>query len=117
MLATLLATFLTMGVFSVAQAQTPDTPSATRSFSGSAVSGSDADGYTVEAGGEVVVTIAIEGGHDEAVIVEAWPENFNLDTSSLPNFPSLGATYVPGNDGRSFIVRKANGSYRTFPTR
>ena len=113
LLATLLATFLAMGVFPVAQANEHE-PSASRSFSGSAVSGSDADGYTVAAGGEVVVTIAIEGDHDEATIVEAWPEGFILDTSSLPNFPSLGATYVTGNDGRSFIVRKASGELPDF---
>ena len=113
LLAALLATLLAMGVFSVAQA-TEHEPSASRSFSGSAVSGSDADGYTVAVGGEVVVTIAIEGDHDEATIVEAWPEGFNLDASSLPNFPSLGATYVPGNNGRSFIVRKASGELPDF---
>ena len=113
LLAALLATLLAMGAFSVALAQTETDPSATRSFSGSAVSMTDGS-YTVTAGDDVEVTIAIEGDHDQATIVEAWPEGFNLDASSLPNFPSLGATYVTGDDGRSFIVRKASGELPDF---
>ena len=66
LLATLLATFLAMGVFSVAQAQT--TPSATRTLSAT----------SVLPGGEVMVTINVVGNHDSGVINETWPEEFSF---------------------------------------
>ena len=70
LLATLLATFLAMGVFSVAQA---NTHSATRSFS------SD----TVAPGGTVVVTIAIADYGRSGVVEETLPQGFTFDSSVL----------------------------------
>ena len=66
LLATLLATFLAMGVFPVAQAQTD--PSATRSISPTEVA----------PGGEVIVTITVMGNHDSGVLNETWPEEFGF---------------------------------------
>ena len=92
LLATLLATLLAMGAFSVALANEHE-PSATRSFSGSAVSGSVADGYTVAAGGEVVVTITMEGSHVQGVIVEIWPSEFEI--TERPDFGVLPINVLP----------------------
>ena len=66
LLATLLATLLAMGAFSVAQAQTD--PSATRTLSAT----------SVLPGGEVMVTINVVGNHDSGVITETWPEEFSF---------------------------------------
>ena len=74
LLSTLLATFLAMGVFSVAQAQT--TP--TRSFS------SD----TVEAGGTLQVTIALGGFNGQ--VVETLPGGFTYVSSSFD--PAINGT-------------------------
>ena len=68
LLATLLATLFSMGVFSVAQA---DTHSATRSFS--------AD--TVQPGGEITVTIAIADYGRSGVVEETLPEGFTFASS------------------------------------
>ena len=67
LLATLLATFLAMGVFSVAQAQT----NPTRDFS------SD----TVEAGGTLQVTITLGGFNGQ--VVETLPGGFTYLSSSF----------------------------------
>ena len=74
LLATLLATFLAMGVFSVAQAQ----ESPTRSFSSE----------TVEAGGTLDVTIAITGFNGQ--VEETLPDGFTFVSSS----------FVPAANGR-----------------
>ena len=74
LLATLLATFLAMGVFSVAQAQ----ESPTRSFSSA----------TVEAGGTLDVTIAITGFNGQ--VEETLPDGFTFVSSS----------FVPAANGR-----------------
>ena len=74
LLATLLATFLAMGVFSVALAQ----ESPTRSFSSE----------TVEAGGTLDVTIAITGFNGQ--VEETLPDGFTFVSSS----------FVPAANGR-----------------
>ena len=66
LLATLLATFLAMGAFSVAQAETH--PSATRILSAT----------SVLPDGEVMVTINVVGNHDSGVITETWPVEFGF---------------------------------------
>ena len=68
LLATLLATFLAMGVFSVAQA---DEHSATRSFSAT----------TVAPGGTLVVTIALADYGRAGVVEETLPQGFIFDSS------------------------------------
>ena len=70
LLATLLATFLAMGVFSVAQA---DEHSATRSFSPAEVA----------PGGELVVTIEISDYGRSGVVEETLPQGFTFASSDL----------------------------------
>ena len=65
LLAALLATFLAMGVFSVAQA---NEHSATRSFSAT----------TVAPGGTLVVTIALADYGRSGVVEETLPQGFSL---------------------------------------
>ena len=70
LLSTLLATFLAMGVFTVALAQT--THSASRSFSET----------TVEPGAELVVTIDVADYGNYGVVEETLPTGFNYVSSS-----------------------------------
>ena len=70
LLATLLATFLAMGVFSVAQA---NEHSATRSFSAT----------TVAPGAEITVTIALSAYGDGGSVAETLPAGFTLNSRSV----------------------------------
>ena len=71
LLATLLATFLAMGVFSVAQAQTTS-HSATRDISDT----------TVAPGSEVMVTIEVSGYVGNGLVEETLPAGFSWGTSN-----------------------------------
>ena len=71
LLSTLLATFFAMGVFPVAQAQTPP-HSASRSFSED----------TVAPGGEVVVTIDVSGYGNFGSVEETLPAGFSYVSTS-----------------------------------
>ena len=79
LLATLLATFLAMGVFSVAQA---NGHSATRSFSET----------TVGPGDTLVVTIALANYGRAGVVEETLPQGFSFDSSD--SFESKGENQV-----------------------
>ena len=70
LLATLLATFLAMGVFSVAQA---NEHSATRSFSAT----------TVAPGAEITVNIALADYGRSGVVEETLPQGFTFDSSDM----------------------------------
>ena len=70
LLSTLLATFLAMGVFTVAQA---NEHSATRSFSAT----------TVEPGTEIMVTIALSEYGEGGSIAETLPEGFSFVSGSI----------------------------------
>ena len=70
LLATLLATLLAMGAFSVAQA---DTHSATRTFSAA----------TVEPGDEITVTIALSEYGERGSVAEMLPEGFTFVSGSV----------------------------------
>ena len=84
LLATLLATFLAMGVFSVAQA---DTHSATRSFS--------AD--TVAPGAEITVTIALSEYGEGGSVSDTLPEGFNFVSGSIQFVGGGGFSRPSGN--------------------
>ena len=86
LLATLLATFLAMGVFSVAQA---DAHSATRGISPD----------TVAPGGEVTVEIALLGHEGQiAVLSDTLPDGFSF----VPG--SIGGGGLPNIDGTRISV-------------
>ena len=98
LLATLLATFLAMGVFSVAQA---DGHSATRSISPTMVA----------PGGEVTVEIALSGHEGErAVLSDALPDGFSFVPGSiggggLPNLSGNRISVVLGDVGTVTEIR------------
>ena len=92
LLATLLATFLAMGVFSVAQA---NEHSATRSFSET----------TVAPGAELVVTIALSDYGRLGIISETLPQGFTFVSSA----GNRGETR-PGNKVSFTFVRRFSGT-------
>ena len=108
LLAALLATFFAMGVFSVAQAQTP-THSASRSFSAT----------TVAPGGEVVVTINVSGYGNYGVVEETLPTGFSyVDSNGADGFVrgALVEFLLIGGSVNSFTytvtASDTEGSYR-----
>ena len=84
LLATLLATLFSMGVFSVAQA---DTHSATRSFSAT----------TVQPGDEITVTIALSEYGEGGSVADTLPEGFNFVSGSIQFVGGGGFSRPSGN--------------------
>ena len=99
LLATLLATFLAMGVFPVAQAQTD--PSATRSISPTEVA----------PGGQVVISIDVMGENDEGVVRELLPEGFSLVAHDF--FGPERSVLQTGNEV-AFISRTGSGGVPSY---
>ena len=102
LLATLLATLFTMGVFSVAQAQVIP-PSATRTLSTP----------EVEPNGQVTVTISVSGDYDSGVLIEEWPEDFTFITATIQSGPSINVLYRTDGQGLSVIPARG-GKVPTF---
>ena len=104
LLATLLATFLAIGVYTAAQAQTP-THSATRSFAPA----------TVAPGGNVTVTIDVNGFGDFGRVTETLPSGFTFVSSSATANPSGNqvAFLVAGGKSITYTVTApdAEGTY------
>ena len=90
LLATLLATLLAMGAFSVAQA---DTHSATRTFSAA----------TVEPGDEITVTIALSEYGERGSVAEMLPEGFTFVSGSI-QFAGSGSTLPRTSDNQVNVV-------------
>ena len=84
LLATLLATFLAMGVFPVAQA---NSHSATRSFPET----------TVESGGTLVVTITVPDYQQSVIVMDTLPEGFVFQ-------PGLGGIYREDERKVEFVL-------------
>ena len=99
LLATLLATFLAMGVFSVAQANTHN---ATRTISPT----------TVAPGGEITVNIALSAYGAGGSVSETLPEGFDIVSGSVS---VTGGDAFPRPSGNKVNViigkRRDNGSY------
>ena len=91
LLATLLATFLAMGVFSVAQA---NEHSATRSFSAT----------TVAPGAEITVTIALSAYGDGGSVAETLPQGFSLVSDSVELVGGGGFVRPSGNQVRVILA-------------
>ena len=91
LLATLLATFLAMGVFSVAQA---NEHSATRSFSAT----------TVAPGAEITVTIALSAYGDGGSVAETLPQGFSLVSGSVELVGGGGFVRPSGNQVRIVLA-------------
>ena len=91
LLATLLATFLAMGVFSVAQA---NEHSATRSFSAT----------TVAPGAEITVTIALSAYGDGGSVAETLPQGFSLVSGSVELVGGGGFVRPSGNQVRVILA-------------
>lgn len=91
LLATLLATFLVMGVFSVAQA---DEHSATRSFSAT----------TVAPGAEITVNIALSEYGIGGSIAEMPPQGFSLVSGSIDWVGNRGGAFLARPDGNQVRV-------------
>ena len=92
LLATLMATLLAMGVYSVAQAQTDH--SANRTFSAT----------TVEPGDELTVTVAISGDRNFATVEETLPSGFSYASTDF------GGIVREGNNKVIFIFGGAGTS-------
>ena len=99
LLATLLATFLAMGVFPVAQAETH--PSATRSISPTEVA----------PGGQVVISIDVMGVNDEGIVRETLPEGFSLVKHDF--FGPERSVLQTGNEV-AFISRSGSGGVPSY---
>jgi hypothetical protein len=91
LLATLLATFLAMGVFSVAQA---NEHSATRSFSAT----------TVAPGGEVTVNITLSEYGEGGSVAETLPQGFSLVSGSVELVGGGGFVRPSGNQVRVILA-------------
>lgn len=91
LLSALLATFLAMGIYSVAQA---DDHSATRSFSAT----------TVETGAEITVTIALSEYGRGGSVSETLPEGFSLVSNSV-QVTGSGFDNSAGNQVRVILAR------------
>ena len=90
LLATLLATFLAMGVFSVAQANSHN---AERSFSAN----------TVESGGTLVVTITVPDHQQSVIVMDTLPEGFVFQ-------PGLGGVYSEDERKVGFVLINVPGN-------